>query len=241
MIKKMFLTTLSVIFIFGLCSFNINASEDERENTKVTFVKEVEEDKQIALAKEAVLKFYRNRDLGEKNDLTPYFSKDMLRLMNYKIMYNNYKQKELDISYSKYDVVLNPAEQEKCEKTENHFKFNLQVLRKFYYTNSDIQSGDSIVLEFTVSKNESGNFIITRCYQKLYSEVNEDEYNRLVSINADTDKWLDEQFEQSKESIKETKKINEENMRQYKAKKNKPDLKEPIRFLIEIIMRMLMA
>lgn len=56
MIKNIFLTTLFVIFIFGLCSFNINASEDERENTKVTFVKEVEEDKTNSFSKRGCFK-----------------------------------------------------------------------------------------------------------------------------------------------------------------------------------------
>lgn len=34
MIKKIFLTTLSVIFIFGLCSFNINMSEEKEKIQK---------------------------------------------------------------------------------------------------------------------------------------------------------------------------------------------------------------
>ena len=74
----------SFFFILVLWSFSTNKSiakdvQDEIQDKEKALSKEVD------FASDAIAKFYNNRDLGEKNNLESYFSKDVLKLMNYKI------------------------------------------------------------------------------------------------------------------------------------------------------------
>ena len=223
-LKKFLLVSFFSLSV--LWTFNSHASElDENVRNRTSEVSEKEKlfSEELDFAKKAVVKFYKNKDLGENNELDSYFSKDVLKLINYKVMYNNYKDKELNISYSKYSVVVKPVETEKWIKKGNSFSFNLQVITKFYYPQSDVESENSVVLEFTVTKDRDGKLIITRCYQGLYSEVDELKYYDLLSKNADVDKWLSSNFEESKEYIEKSKNDREEDYRQYKSEKGCKD------------------
>ena len=197
------LIILSLFSIFALWSFSINKSvakdvQDEIQDKERTFSKEVD------FASDAIYKFYRNQDLGEKNNLESYFSKDVLKLMNYKIKYNDLKNKELDNYYYRYEVTVKPVDVEKWKQDGNSFNFNLQVITEFAYSKLDEISGNSLVLEFTVFKDKEGNLKITRCYQSIHSEVDEAKFYDMISKNEDVDKWLNENFEEAKEYIKKS-------------------------------------
>ena len=225
--KKILLVSFFSLFVlwpFSSYAYKVdeNISEETNEISEVS-EKEKLFSEELDFAKKAVVKFYKNKDLGENNELDSYFSKDVLKLINYKVMYNNYKDKELNISYSKYNVVVKPVKTEKWIKKGNSFSFNLQVITKFYYPQSDVESENSVVLEFTVTKDRDGKLIITRCYQGLYSEVDELKYYDLLSKNADVDKWLSSNFEESKEYIEKSKNDREEDYRQYKSEKGCKD------------------
>lgn len=225
--KKILLVSFFSLFVlwpFSSYAYKVdeNISEETNEISEVS-EKEKLFSEELDFAKKALVKFYKNKDLGENNELDSYFSKDVFKLINYKVMYNNYLNKELDISYSKYDVVVKPVEVEKWIKKGSSFSFNLQVITKFYYSQSDVESENSVVLEFTVTKDRDGKLIITRCYQGLYSEVDELKYYDLLSKNADVDKWLSSNFEESKEYIEKSKNDREEDYRQYKSEKGCKD------------------
>lgn len=199
----------SFLSLFVLMPIKTHAFENTTEKEKLN-------SEDIEFAKKAVIQYYKNRDLGENNALDSYFSKDVLKLINYKIMYKNYKNKELDISYSKYNVIVKPVDIEKWVKKGNTLSFSLQVITRFFYMNSDVESEESIVLEITVSKDKQGNILITRCSQSLYSDVDEIKYYDMLSKKENVDKWLMDNFEVSKNEIEEAKKSKEEDLKEYK-------------------------
>ena len=81
----------------------------------------------------------------------------------------------------------------------------MQVITKFTYSKSDEISGNSLVLEFTVTKDKEGNLKITRCYQSIHSEVDEAKFYDMLSKNEDVDKWLNENFEEAKKDLEKSK------------------------------------
>lgn len=200
------LIIFSFFSIFALCSFSINKSVAKDIQTEIQD-KEKIFSKEVDFASDAIYKFYRNQDLVEKNNLEFYFSKDVLKLMNYKIKYNDLKNKELDNYYYRYEVTVKPVDVEKWKQDGNIFNFNLQVITEFAYSKSDEISGNSVVLELTVTRDKKGNLKITRCYQSIHSEVDEAKFYDMLSKNEDVDKWLDENFEEAKEYIKRAKNI----------------------------------
>ncbi|EGV09609.1 hypothetical protein HMPREF9127_0219 [Parvimonas sp. oral taxon 393 str. F0440] len=197
------LIILSLFSIFALCSFSINKSVAKDIQTEIQD-KEKIFSKEVDFASDAIYKFYRNQDLGEKNNLEIYFSKDVLKLMNYKIKYNDLKNKELDNYYYRYEVIVKPVDVEKWKQEGNFYNFNLQVITEFVYSKSDEISGNSVVLELTVTRDKKDNLKITRCYQSIHSEVDEAKFYDMLSKNEDVDKWLDENFEKAKEYIKKS-------------------------------------
>ena len=198
------LLILSLFSIFVLWSFSTNKSI-AKDVQNITQDKEKDFSEKVGFASEAIYKFYENQDLGEKNNLESYFSKDVLKLMNYKIKYNNLKSKELDNYYYRYEVTVKPVDVEKWKQDGNSFNFNLQVITEFSYSKSGEVSGNSLVLEFTVFKDKEGNLKITRCYQSVHSEVDEAKFYDMLSKNEDVDKWLNENFEEVKKDLKKSK------------------------------------
>lgn len=198
------LIILSLFSIFVLWSFSTNKSiANDVQN--ITQDKEKDFSKKVGFASEAIYKFYENQDLGEKNNLESYFSKDVLKLMNYKIKYNNLKNKELNNYYYRYEVTVKPVDVENWKRDGNSFNFNLQVITEFSYSKSGEVSGNSLVLEFTVFKDKEDNLKITRCYQSVHSEVDEAKFYDMLSKNEDVDKWLNENFEEVKKDLKKSK------------------------------------
>lgn len=197
------LIILSLFSIFVLWSFSTNKSI-AKDVQNITQDKEKDFSEKVGFASEAIYKFYENQDLGEKNNLESYFSKDVLKLMNYKIKYNNLKNKELNNYYYRYEVTVKPVDVENWKRDGNSFNFNLQVITEFSYSKSGEVSGNSLVLEFTVFKDKEGNLKITRCYQSVHSEVDEAKFYDMLSKNEDVDKWLNENFEEAKKDIKNT-------------------------------------
>lgn len=195
------LIVLSLFSIFALWSFSTNKSI-AKDVQNITQDKEKDFSEEVDFASDAIYKFYENRDLGEKNNLESYFSKDVLKLMNYKIKYSNLKNKELDNYYYRYEVTVKPVDVEKWKRDGNSFNFNLQIITEFAYSKSGEVSSNSLVLEFTVFKDKEGNLKITRCYQSVHSEVDEAKFYNMLSKNEDVDKWLNENFEEAKEYIK---------------------------------------
>ena len=125
--------------------------------------------------------------------------------MNYKIKYNNLKNKELNNYYYRYEVTVKPVDVENWKRDGNSFNFNLQVITEFSYSKSGEVSGNSLVLEFTVFKDKEGNLKITRCYQSVHFEVDEAKFYDMLSKNEDVDKWLNENFEEAKKDLKKSK------------------------------------
>lgn len=197
------LIILSLFSIFALWSFSTNKSI-AKDVQNITQDKEKDFSEEVDFASDAIYKFYENRDLGEKNNLESYFSKDVLKLMNYKIKYSNLKNKELDNYYYRYEVTVKPVDVEKWKRDGNSFNFNLQIITEFSYSKSGEVSSNSLVLEFTVFKDKEGNLKITRCYQSVHSEVDEAKFYNMLSKNEDVDKWLNENFEEAKEYIKKS-------------------------------------
>lgn len=197
------LIILSFFSIFVLWSFSTNKSI-AKDVQNITQDKEKDFSEKVGFASEAIYKFYENQDLGEKNNLESYFSKDVLKLMNYKIKYNNLKNKELNNYYYRYEVTVKPVDVENWKRDGNSFNFNLQVITEFSYSKSGEVSGNSLVLEFTVFKDKEDNLKITRCYQSVHSEVDEAKFYDMLSKNEDVDKWLNENFEEAKKDIKNT-------------------------------------
>ena len=198
------LLILSLFSIFVLWSFSTNKSI-AKDVQNITQDKEKDFSEKVGFASEAIYKFYENQDLGEKNNLESYFSKDVLKLMNYKIKYNNLKNKELNNYYYRYEVTVKPVDVENWKRDGNSFNFNLQVITEFSYSKSGEVSGNSLVLEFTVFKDKEGNLKITRCYQSVHSEVDEEKFYDMLSKNEDVDKWLNENFEEAKKDLKKSK------------------------------------
>lgn len=198
------LIIFSFLSIFVLCSFSINKSVAKDIQTEIQD-KEKIFSKEVDFASDAIYKFYRNQDLGEKNNLESYFSKDVLKLMNYKIKYNDLKNKELNNYYYRYEVMVKPVDVENWKQDGNIFNFNLQVITEFAYSKFDEISGNSVVLELTVTRDKKGNLKITRCYQSIHSEVDEAKFYDMLSKNEDVDKWLDENFEEAKKDLKKSK------------------------------------
>lgn len=198
------LIILSFFSIFVLWSFSTNKSI-AKDVQNITQDKEKDFSEKVGFASEAIYKFYENQDLGEKNNLEFYFSKDVLKLMNYKIKYNNLKNKELNNYYYRYEVTVKPVDVENWKRDGNSFNFNLQVITEFSYSKSGEVSGNSLVLEFTVFKDKEGNLKITRCYQSVHSEVDEAKFYDMLSKNEDVDKWLNENFEEAKKDLKKSK------------------------------------
>ncbi|MFT4445413.1 hypothetical protein [Parvimonas sp. G1967] len=198
------LLILSLFSIFVLWSFSTNKSI-AKDVQNITQDKEKDFSEKVCFASEAIYKFYENQDLGEKNNLESYFSKDVLKLMNYKIKYNNLKNKELNNYYYRYEVTVKPVDVENWKRDGNSFNFNLQIITEFSYSKSGEVSGNSLVLEFTVFKDKEGNLKITRCYQSVHSEVDEAKFYDMLSKNEDVDKWLNKNFEEAKKDLKKSK------------------------------------
>ena len=198
------LLILSLFSIFVLWSFSTNKSI-AKDVQNITQDKEKDFSEKVGFASEAIYKFYENQDLGEKNNLESYFSKDVLKLMNYKIKYNNLKNKELNNYYYRYEVTVKPVDVENWKRDGNSFNFKLQVITEFSYSKSGEVNGNSLVLEFTVFKDKEGNLKITRCYQSVHSEVDEAKFYDMLSKNEDVDKWLNENFEEAKKDLKKSK------------------------------------
>ena len=198
------LIILSLFSIFVLWSFSTNKSI-AKDVQNITQDKEKDFSEEVDFVSDAIYKFYRNQDLGEKNNLESYFSKDVLKLMNYKIKYSNLKNKELNNYYYRYEVTVKPVDVENWKRDGNSFIFQLQVITEFSYSKSGEVSGNSLVLEFTVFKDKEGNLKITRCYQSVHSEVDEAKFYDMLSKNEDVDKWLNENFEESKKDLKKSK------------------------------------
>ncbi len=198
------LIILSLFSIFVLWSFSTNKSI-AKDVQNITQDKEKDFSEEVDFVSDAIYKFYRNQDLGEKNNLESYFSKDVLKLMNYKIKYSNLKNKELNNYYYRYEVTVKPVDVENWKRDGNSFNFKLQVITEFSYSKSGEVSGNSLVLEFTVFKDKEGNLKITRCYQSVHSEVDEAKFYDMLSKNEDVDKWLNENFEESKKDLKKSK------------------------------------
>ena len=68
----------SFLSLFVLMPIKTHAFENTTEKEKLN-------SEDIEFAKKAVIQYYKNRDLGENNDLDSYFSKDVLKLINYKM------------------------------------------------------------------------------------------------------------------------------------------------------------
>ena len=129
------LLILSLFSIFVLWSFSTNKSI-AKDVQNITQDKEKDFSEKVGFSSEAIYKFYENQDLGEKNNLESYFSKDVLKLMNYKIKYNNLKNKELNNYYYRYEVTVKPVDVENWKRDGNSFNFNLQVITEFSYSKS---------------------------------------------------------------------------------------------------------
>ena len=198
------LIILSFFSIFVLWSFSTNKSI-AKDVQSITQDKEKDFSEEVDFVSDAIYKFYRNQDLGEKNNLESYFSKDVLKLMNYKIKYSNLKNKELNNYYYRYEVTVKPVDVENWKRDGNSFNFKLQVITEFSYSKSGEVSGNSLVLEFTVFKDKEDNLKITRCYQSVHSEVDEAKFYDMLSKNEDVDKWLNENFEEAKKDLKKSK------------------------------------
>lgn len=122
--KKIISIFLAVILTFSLFCIS-SFAKDTYDNTS----KKIES---------TLINFYRNKDLGEKNDLSPYVTTDVLQFLNNKIETYNYVDKLYGFNIENYELSVNLIEKD-VNKTKQLLKYN--IVASYNYTNSpDIDS-----------------------------------------------------------------------------------------------------
>ena len=124
----------------------------------------VSESDRIGFVSEVLEKYYRNKDLGEDNDLSSDVSQAALLLLETKIELGQMQKEILEINYQDYRIEILPFDTEKWEETEKGFSMTFQVNRTWLYEDNDELTSNSELQEVNLSKNADGSFTIESCY-----------------------------------------------------------------------------
>ncbi len=111
--------------------------------------------------------YYQNKDLGVTNDLSCYFSEDILPLLNAKIEMDGFQRQTYGLEYKDYQINISPIFQDQWYEDENGAYYLIQVERIWYYSSDPTTMSE--VLEITVSKNEDEEMCIIGCYNQTES------------------------------------------------------------------------
>ena len=153
--KKLLNLLSMVLMLIGVMSSPIEASADEIEKVLPYY----------EFVVEGVENYYRNKDLGENNDITVYFSDEILPLLNAKIEMDTFQRKAYGLEYKDYEIQINPILKDSWSEKDGQHSLTIQVIRIWYY--SDEPTKISEVLDITVIGNKE--YMISECYESYES------------------------------------------------------------------------
>ncbi len=149
--KKLLSLALAVTMITGM-STSAFAAESINTTDAITFASNVVEDS------------YRNRELGENNDISTRTTNEVFQLLDTKADLVNYQTTKYGTVRNSYNIQVIPRNQDEIVINGNTVSFELQVLRSWMYAGNESRSTSSEVLDITVQKNTDGSYLVTECY-----------------------------------------------------------------------------
>lgn len=148
-------------------------------------------------ASEVCDKFYRNKDLGENNDLSKDISQELAELFNAKIEMDSFQRQTYDLVCNNYQIDILPFKQSNWSESNNEISMALQIKRIWYYDSTPTTISE--VVDVTISKNSQDHFIMTGCYNRyeslIYGPIDELYQHaklRRSNINSLLDNYVDD-------------------------------------------------
>lgn len=115
-------------------------------------------------ASEVCDKFYRNKDLGENNDISKDISQELAGLFNAKIEMDSFQRQTYDLVCNNYQIDISPFKQSNWSESDNEISMALQIKRIWYYDSNPTTVSE--VVDVTISKDSQDHFIMTGCYNR---------------------------------------------------------------------------
>lgn len=165
---KRVLITLMVIATFFSISITASYAESSSFSKEKKYIIDTENEL-VSFAVDVVEKYYKNKDLGENNDISKLVSGEALKLINTKIEMGQFQNKTLDCSYNDYKIEVLPFDIENWYKDNEKIVMILQVKRSWFYDDNDEKTTSSELQEMTVSKNKNDKYVVDSCYDKYES------------------------------------------------------------------------
>lgn len=128
----------------------------------------------------ALEEYYKNKDIKENNDLTKFYSKDSLLLLNAKIKMEEYQQEVYDLKYENYAIKI--SEYEKENWNNNTIVCCMQVERTWKY--SSVTTDISELVNVTLKQENNNLEIISVCNKyddAMYGPIDELYYENINS------------------------------------------------------------
>lgn len=152
---KRLLNLFCLVLLFVGISIPIEVSAAETENMPPYY----------EFVTEGVEAYYRNKDLGETNDISVYFSKEVLTLLNAKVEMDTFQRQTYGLEYRDYQIDIKPFLEDNWSEVDGNASLTLQVVRTWYY--NDDPTTISEVLDVTVMENNG--YLMSGCYEKYES------------------------------------------------------------------------
>ena len=125
----------------------------------------------IQFASSVVELYYRNKDAGENNDLSPFVSEEALKLMDAKCHLSQRKLDLLGLEHNDYQVRIQPIDTEDWYETDTEVYLRLAIVSQWFYSNSTDITTRGDAQQLLLSKNDDGSYTVKECYD-LYPDVN---------------------------------------------------------------------
>lgn len=122
----------------------------------------------VAFASSVVENYYRNREVGESNDISTFMSEELFALLNTKIELIKYQNAKLNLNRSYYQVQIIPLNEGDWIITDDTISMKLQALRTWYYEGNSEITTSSDALDITLQKNSDDSYLMTGCYTSDY-------------------------------------------------------------------------
>ena len=87
----------------------------------------------IQFASSVVELYYRNKDAGENNDLSPFVSEEALKLMNAKCHLSQRKLDLLGLEHNDYQVRIQPIDTEDWYETDTEVYLRLAIVSQWFF------------------------------------------------------------------------------------------------------------
>lgn len=193
------------------CIFNIFLSLTVFANVELPNV-------YLDFSKKAVESYFRNRDTREENNLSIYFSDEMLRLLNMKIDLIRFQNEKLNRDYSFYNLEIVLVDEKPIEFTNGRYSFELQIIRKMQYSYVDnLITTISTTMEIEVGRDEKGNLKIYESFENFTPFELPDidsVYREEMKNNSNLDLWAEKFLNDTKkESLKQIEEIKLDGLR----------------------------